>query len=183
LHPAANVDDRESLVQILEGLQEIGCSHRIIFPAHPRTLRRIREHGVRTYFSDQSQFTGIQIVEPQGYLDFLCLMKHARLVITDSGGIQEETTALGVPCVTVRDNTERPVTLELGTNILAGTKQETIRHAIQKQLTFKGAERIPEMWDGRAGSRIVGILAERIMPRAPVPALATEAGQIQENAR
>ena len=105
-------------------------------------------------------------------------------MVTDSGGIQEETTWLGVPCVTVRENTERPVTVELGTNVLAGTRRETIRQAIQRQLAFRGTRGIPDMWDGRAGARIVGILAEQLMAHTPViPDLQPETGQIQENAR
>ncbi len=121
------------------------------------------------------------MVEPQGYLDFLCLMKNARAVVTDSGGIQEETTALGVPCVTVRDNTERPVTIEMGTNLLAGTRRETIRAAIQRQLAFRGSRVVPEKWDGRAGARIVQILAEKLTAHSSVVATLPEA-QIQENA-
>ncbi|MCU1342467.1 MAG: UDP-N-acetylglucosamine 2-epimerase [Candidatus Acidoferrum typicum] len=195
LHRAANVDDRESFTEILEGLEDLANSHRIIFPAHPRTQKQIRELGLGSFFGFLPPFEnhkgwgsqhsgGIQMIEPQGYLDFLCLMKHARLVVTDSGGIQEETTALGVPCVTVRDNTERPVTVQLGTNILAGTKRETIRPAIQKQLALRGASRIPEMWDGRAGARIVGILAERLITHVlAIPELQPETAQIQENAR
>jgi UDP-N-acetylglucosamine 2-epimerase (non-hydrolysing) len=183
LHRAANVDDRESFAEILEGLEDIANSHQIIFPAHPRTQKQIHELALESFFLHKHS-AGIQIIGPQGYLDFLCLMKHARLVVTDSGGIQEETTALGVPCVTVRDNTERPVTVQLGTNILAGAKRETIRPAIQKQLAFHGASRIPEMWDGRAGARIVGILAERLIKHVlAIPELQPEIAQIQENAR
>jgi UDP-N-acetylglucosamine 2-epimerase (non-hydrolysing) len=183
LHRAANVDERECFTEILEGLEDLASSHRIIFPAHPRTQKQIRELGLESFFSDNHS-VGIRIIEPQGYLDFLCLMKHARLVVTDSGGIQEETTALGIPCVTVRDNTERPVTVQLGTNILAGTKRETIRTAIQKQLAFRGTSRIPEIWDGRAGARIVGILAERLITHVlAIPELQPETAQIQENAR
>ena len=103
------------------------------------------------------------MIEPQGYVDFLCLMKHARLVATDSGGVQEETTALGVPCVTLRENTERPVTIEFGTNVLGGTRRETIMQAVRRQLARRERTEIPELWDGRAASRIVGILAERLM--------------------
>jgi UDP-N-acetylglucosamine 2-epimerase (non-hydrolysing) len=183
LHRAANVDGLESFTEILEGLGDLANSHRIIFPAHPRTQKQIRELGLESFFLDEHS-AGIKMIEPQGYLDFLCLMKHARLVVTDSGGIQEETTALGVPCVTVRDNTERPVTVQLGTNILAGTKRETISAAIQKQLAFRGVRRIPEMWDGRAGARIVGILAERLITHVlAIPELQPETVQIQENAR
>jgi len=125
--------------------------------------------------------SGVQMVEPQGYLDFLCLMKDARMVVTDSGGIQEETTALGIPCVTVRDNTERPVTTEIGTNLLAGTRRETIRAAIQRQLAFRGSCEVPEKWDGRAGARIVQILSERLMAQSALVAGLPEA-QIPENA-
>ena len=121
------------------------------------------------------------MVEPQGYLDFLCLMKNARMVVTDSGGIQEETTALGIPCVTVRDNTERPVTTEIGTNLLAGTRRETIRAVIQRQLAFPGSCAVPEKWDGRAGARIVQILSERLMDHSALVAGLPKA-QIPENA-
>ncbi len=186
LHRAANVDDRECFLEILDGLSILAASHRIVFPAHPRTEKQIIEHGLESYFRprriDHERWnSGVQMVEPQGYLDFLCLMKKARMVVTDSGGIQEETTALGIPCVTVRDNTERPVTTEIGTNLLAGTRRETIRAAIQRQLAFRGSCAVPEKWDGRAGARIVQILAERLMAPSSVVSRLTEA-QILENA-
>ncbi len=98
------------------------------------------------------------MVEPLGYLDFLCLMKNARLVVTDSGGIQEETTCLGVPCVTVRENTERPVTLDSGTNMLAGVGKESIREAVRRQLARTFTNEAPRNWDGKAALRIVEIL-------------------------
>jgi UDP-N-acetylglucosamine 2-epimerase (non-hydrolysing) len=185
LHRAANVDDPDNLLEILEGLGDLAASHRIIFPAHPRTEKQIHQHQLHSYFSNEMAApVGIYLIPPQGYLDFLCLMKHARLVVTDSGGIQEETTALGVPCVTVRDNTERPVTVELGTNVLAGTRRETIREGLQKQLGFHGTTKIPPLWDGRAASRIVRILAERLTAKpGVVPDICLETGQIQENAR
>jgi UDP-N-acetylglucosamine 2-epimerase (non-hydrolysing) len=189
LHRAANVDEGDSFVEILEGLSELASSHRLIFPAHPRTQKQIQELGLQSYFRPESgKFDwgrrGIEMTQPQGYLDFLCLLKHARIVVTDSGGIQEETTALGVPCVTLRDNTERPFTVELGTNVLAGTRGENIRQAIRRQLASKRTVRIPEMWDGRAGARIVGLLAEHLRSRQPlVPAISAESGQIEENAR
>ncbi len=183
LHRAANVDGHDSFVEILEGLRDLACSHRIIFPAHPRTQKQIREHGLAMYFNGYSEGVGIEMVAPQGYLDFLCLMKHARLVVTDSGGIQEETTALGVPCVTVRENTERPVTVDIGTNVLGGTKRKPILHAIQQQLAFRGTRQIPQKWDGRAGARIVKILADKFMSQAPVvPPPETAAASSQENA-
>ena len=184
LHRAANVDEGESLIEILEGLRELAATHRIIFPAHPRTQKQLHLQRMDSYFATTPQQAGIQIIEPQGYLDFLCLMKHARLVVTDSGGVQEETTALGVPWVTVRENTERPATIEIGTNLLAGTRRQTIRQAIQRQLASKGHRKIPVLWDGRAGARIIGILAERLMTHSPATLdLHLEARQIQQNAR
>jgi UDP-N-acetylglucosamine 2-epimerase (non-hydrolysing) len=170
LHRAANVDDRDAFAEILEGLDRITASHRIIFPAHPRTQKKINEHGLESYFQPrridyEKWHAGVQMVEPQGYPDFLSLMKNARLVVTDSGGIQEETTALGVPCVTVRDKTERPITVEMGTNLLGGTRRETIRAAAQRQLHFRRETLVPEKWDGRAAERIVQILAERLAAR------------------
>jgi UDP-N-acetylglucosamine 2-epimerase (non-hydrolysing) len=180
LHRAANVDDRESFTEILEGLRDLVQSHRIIFPAHPRTQKQIADHGLARYFTATA---GIQILPPQGYLDFLCLMKHARIVVTDSGGIQEETTALGVPCVTVRENTERPVTVEIGTNILAGTKRGPIQQAIQQQLAVSGSRSLPEKWDGLAGTRIVQVLADLLIPHpAAVSAPETAVASAQKNA-
>jgi UDP-N-acetylglucosamine 2-epimerase (non-hydrolysing) len=168
LHRPANVDHAESFAEILEGLRELATKLPIIFPAHPRTQKQIQENGLLSHFDFATQspesassgaaHRGILLIEPQGYLDFLCLMKHARLVITDSGGIQEETTGLGVACVTVRENTERPVTVEAGTNILAGVRREGISQAIRKQLQEHGKHTPPYLWDGEAGRRIVEVL-------------------------
>jgi len=105
------------------------------------------------------------LVEPLGYLDFLCLMGHAAVVVTDSGGIQEETTCLGVPCVTVRENTERPITVKVGTNILAGTSQAGIRQAARQQLTSKVTGRVPERWDGRSAERILEVICREFEKR------------------
>jgi UDP-N-acetylglucosamine 2-epimerase (non-hydrolysing) len=188
LHRAANVDDRDSFLEILEGLRELARSYRIIFPVHPRTRKQIHEHGLESYFLDasfnyQPTAVGIAMYSAQGYLDFLCLMKHAHLVVTDSGGIQEETTALGVPCVTARENTERPVTVEVGTNILAGTDRASIRHAVRQQLAFRGKRQIPQKWDGMASGRIVQILADKLIPEGSVVrALETSIAPLQKNA-
>ena len=191
LHRAANVDTRESFIEILEGLRDLSATTRIIFPAHPRTQKQIREMQLEAFFEGSAAQPGIEITGPQGYLDFLCLMKHARLVVTDSGGVQEETTALGVPCVTLRDNTERPVTIECGTNVLGGTERLNIRRAICDQLARCHNSSVPELWDGRAAARIVGILAETLSSNSrhsaeDVPAavfLSAAEGQTQENAR
>jgi UDP-N-acetylglucosamine 2-epimerase (non-hydrolysing) len=169
LHRAANVDERANFIEILEGLRELAASWQILFPAHPRTQKQIRELGLEPFLYGSNGSPGIQMIDPQGYLDFLCLMKHARLVATDSGGVQEETTALRVPCITLRDNTERPVTIECGTNILGGTNRQSIVTAIRKQLSRRPRTEVPELWDGRAASRIVGILAERLMHNSHVP--------------
>jgi UDP-N-acetylglucosamine 2-epimerase (non-hydrolysing) len=147
----------------------LGKSCPIVFPVHPRTQQRIRDFGSEMPVEMNStedkgeetasvnSGTGIIMTNPLGYLDFLCLMKHAAIVVTDSGGIQEETTCLKIPCVTVRENTERPVTVENGTNIVAGTKKENIKIAIRRQLGRTGGD-APKNWDGQAAKRIIEVL-------------------------
>ncbi len=107
------------------------------------------------------------LVDPLGYIDFLCMMDHATLVVTDSGGIQEETTSLGVPCVTVRENTERPVTIEMGTNVLAGTTSEGIRRATRKQLESKAIGKTPQAWDGKSAERILAVICRELEKKIP----------------
>lgn len=167
LHRPANVDQNATFAAILDGLGELARVFPIIFPVHPRTRNRIREFGLEGYFqsngnaksgSGSAGANGIRVVDPLGYIDFLCLMKNAALVVTDSGGIQEETTCLGVPCVTVRENTERPVTVESGTNVIAGTGSRAIAAAIRAQLGERRTVKAPEKWDGQAARRIVEIL-------------------------
>jgi len=185
LHRPSNVDRRAPFLEILDGLQNLSGQMPIIFPAHPRTCKYVEQFGLGDYFAPQASSPvsakGIRMVEPQGYFDFLCLMKHAAIVVTDSGGIQEETTCLGVPCVTVRENTERPVTITMGTNILAGVTKAGISAAIQKQLTGKKAGSIPKFWDGHAARRIAKILAsvlgarQRGMNSMPGDSVNTEA--------
>jgi UDP-N-acetylglucosamine 2-epimerase (non-hydrolysing) len=174
LHRPSNVDQREGFLKILEGLEELAHSCQVIFPAHPRTQKKIAEFGLDRYFrrhgadednqSAASPSTNgrIHMVGPLGYLDFLCLMERAAVVVTDSGGIQEETTCLGVPCVTVRENTERPVTVEIGTNILAGTSAEGIRSATRRQLEDKVKGSVPEAWDGKSAQRILEVMRREI---------------------
>ncbi len=168
LHRPANVDNVDAFREILEGLRELTTTTPIIFPAHPRTQHSITQNGLGPFFhtpSDCSELerssSGITMINPLGYLDFLCLMKHAALVVTDSGGIQEETTCLGIPCVTVRENTERPITVEVGTNILAGVRQESIGSAIQLQRGSHVKARIPEKWDGHAAERILEVISRQ----------------------
>jgi UDP-N-acetylglucosamine 2-epimerase (non-hydrolysing) len=163
LHRPSNVDSLKTLQNILAGLEELAAQCPVFFPVHPRTMQRIREFGIVLGLSairKERTPCGIVMIEPLGYLEFLCLMKNALIVITDSGGIQEETTCLGVPCVTARENTERPVTVESGTNVIAGTAKEKIQAAIRRQLERKSSGTAPAMWDGQAARRIVDILIE-----------------------
>ena len=160
LHRPANVDSRDAFLAILGGLEELATDCAIVFPVHPRTRRQITEFGLHSHLGPAGGARGFILTNPLGYLDFLCLMKHARLVVTDSGGIQEETTCLGVPCVTVRDNTERPVTVTSGTNIVGGTKPASIKDAIRLQTRGAIATRAPEKWDGHAAARIVDVLIQ-----------------------
>ena len=173
LHRPSNVDQREAFLKILEGLEELSQSCSVIFPAHPRTQKRIAEFGLERFFRFQNGSAHednarpgkdgrMHLVGPLGYIDFMCLMEHAAVVVTDSGGIQEETTCLGVPCVTVRENTERPVTVEIGTNILAGTSAEGIRSATRRQLEGKVRGSIPEAWDGKSAQRILEVMCAEI---------------------
>jgi UDP-N-acetylglucosamine 2-epimerase (non-hydrolysing) len=180
LHRPSNVDHRDAFLSIMEGLEELAKKVSVVFPAHPRTQKRIAEFGLEGRFewslvhreaagiAAVRRLGGIRITEPLGYLDFLCLMSKARLVVTDSGGIQEETTCLGVPCVTVRENTERPVTIAVGTNVLAGVTTEGIRAAIRGQLTSKRTARTPELWDGRSAERIVDVIIREVQARRGV---------------
>jgi UDP-N-acetylglucosamine 2-epimerase (non-hydrolysing) len=150
LHRPSNVDDPIVLSNILRALFEISTKLPIVFPIHPRTRERIRNANLKIRSDGRMQFT-----EPIGYLDFLCLQQRAKLVITDSGGIQEETTFLGVPCLTVRNNTERPVTVSVGTNILVGQDMERLSVEVERILAGgpkKGS--VPPFWDGEASERI-----------------------------
>ena len=165
LHRPSNVDNRHAFQNILNGLESLAADCPIVFPVHPRTQQRIKEFGLELVTKTGAGAPGsgrgnegIILIDPLGYLDFVCLMKHAAIVITDSGGIQEETTCLGVPCVTVRENTERPVTVENGTNIVAGTTKEKIAAAIAQQMKRTIGRSLPGKWDGRAATRIVDVL-------------------------
>ena len=153
LHRPANVDDRETLEQIMRALSVISDRLPIVFPAHPRTVARLNEFGL-------SLPDAIRVLPPLGYLDFLRLWSQARLVLTDSGGLQEETTALGIPCLTLRDNTERPVTVTEGTNRLVGRNPERIIAEARAALNqaHDQERRIPALWDGRAAARIIDAL-------------------------
>ena len=153
LHRPANVDNSEVLSRICSAIGEIARELPVIFPAHPRTQARMREFGLVAP-------VGVRVIAPLGYLDFLQLWSNARLALTDSGGLQEETTALGVPCLTLRENTERPITIEQGSNRLVGSNPGAIVGAAREILSggVSYAARAPELWDGHAADRIVEAL-------------------------
>jgi UDP-N-acetylglucosamine 2-epimerase (non-hydrolysing) len=153
LHRPANVDDPGVLAGILSAIGRIQRELPIVFPVHPRTRKALEGH-------DLAALPGLIVTEPLGYLDFMKLLAEARLVLTDSGGIQEETTVLGVPCLTLRNNTERPATLDQGTNRLVGLEPHRIVAAATRVLLEPpGGGRVPDLWDGRAAARIIDILA------------------------
>lgn len=165
IHRPSNVDDRQILVNILEALREIAKNIPLIFPMHPRTRKMVNLFGLQDYVPPLKQATGRECsglwgTEPLGYLDFLNLNMNARFVVTDSGGLQEETTMLGVPCITVRKNTERPITCEVGTNIVVGNRKEKILETAKKLLEgeFNCKGMVPEKWDGNAAERITEVL-------------------------
>jgi len=154
LHRPSNVDDPIVLQGILESVQSISQSMPVIFPVHPRTSERIREFGL-----DPLVDSPVHKCDPLGYLEFLSLMSEARFVMTDSGGLQEETTVLAIPCLTIRKNTERPVTITEGSNLLVGTDPDRILGAARKVLDGNWKRsKVPEYWDGKAAERIVNIL-------------------------
>jgi UDP-N-acetylglucosamine 2-epimerase (non-hydrolysing) len=164
LHRPSNVDDPQTFARILGALEELSHKLPVIFPVHPRTRARITEFGLA---ERTKRARNLRLVEPLGYLDFLRLYSGARLVLTDSGGIQEETTALGIPCLTLRENTERPVTVLMGTNTIVGTDPEKIKRAAQAALAdaqdHRGPARVPPLWDGRTADRILDALLEKAL--------------------
>jgi UDP-N-acetylglucosamine 2-epimerase (non-hydrolysing) len=153
LHRPANVDDLDVLSEIGCALKEIADEVPLLFPVHPRTRERIHRSG--------TDWNPVKLVEPQGYLEFLGLMARACLVFTDSGGVQEETTILGVPCVTLRPNTERPITIELGTNRLVNIGKADIVKAAHEAIAHNNLPaETPPLWDGQAAVRIISVLEQ-----------------------
>ncbi|HEY6003747.1 MAG TPA: UDP-N-acetylglucosamine 2-epimerase (non-hydrolyzing) [Anaeromyxobacter sp.] len=147
LHRPSNVDEPEPLLRILSALGRIARELPVVFPVHPRTRARLADPALA------AAAASLRLVDPQGYLEFLSLTSSARLVLTDSGGLQEESTALGVPCLTLRENTERPITVSQGTNEVVGTDPERIVPAALRALGAPRPPRCPALWDGKAGER------------------------------
>lgn len=152
LHRPSNVDEKDTFTGILDALLTVAERLPIVFPVHPRTRAKIEDFG----FGEKIANANIKLIEPLGYLDFMRLYSGAKLVLTDSGGLQEETTVLGIPCLTLRNNTERPITIEMGTNILVGTDPDKIKAAANAVLanTVSTETKIPPLWDGKAAGRI-----------------------------
>ena len=158
LHRPANVDDGEAFVRILDALEQIAARLPIVFPAHPRTRKRIAELNLAPRIERNRN---LRLIEPLGYLDFLQLFSGARVVLTDSGGIQEETTVLEIPCITLREKTERPITVEMGTNTIVGNDPARIVAAASAALDQPASKRqpcVPPLWDGHTADRIVGVM-------------------------
>ncbi len=174
LHRPSNVDYPKILMGILDAFIELAIEIPVIFPAHPRTIRQIRKFKFveminyeENFFSNEvnNRNQNILAIPPLGYLDFLCLMSNATIVLTDSGGIQEETTALGIPCLTIRNNTERPITVKEGTNIIVRNDPNKIIRESIKILTGKNRKqyKIPKLWDGNTSERIIRILIQSLI--------------------
>lgn len=158
LHRPSNVDDPKTLAKIFEIFDTIQNKLSVVFPIHPRTRKMIETFGL----SDKvSKMKNLRLMDPVGYFDFVSLTAHAKMAITDSGGLQEETTYLGVPCLTMRENTERPITIEVGTNTLVGSDEQLIYSKVDEIIkgTYKNGS-VPELWDGRAAERITNVFTK-----------------------
>lgn len=160
LHRPSNVDAKKSFENIISILESVQKQIKVVFPVHPRTRKNI---DIFSLSNKIKNMRNLMLTEPLGYIDFLCVMANSRFVLTDSGGIQEETTVLGVPCVTLRNNTERPVTVKEGTNVLVSTDKYKVIEACSKLLNGRASKgRIPQFWDGKAAKRIIEIIIKEI---------------------
>ncbi len=159
-HRPSNVDSRERLANVISIIEHAAGHHPVVLPLHPRTRASAERHGLYARLAENPR---VRIVEPLGYLDFISLVDEARAVITDSGGIQEESTYLQIPCITMRDNTERPITVDVGSNVLAGTDPDVVRRAVDQIVSEREVRgKVPELWDGHAAIRIVEIMESEL---------------------
>ena len=156
LHRPSNVDNKQDLIRMFDAIVETSNTIKCVFPIHPRTKSNLSKYNL---YEKYSNIPNLKIIEPQGYIDFMCLQKNAKLIITDSGGIQEESSFFGVPCLTVRDNTERPVTATQGTNTLIGCDYENIPKMVSNNYS---TESNIELWDGKSSDRIIKIIIEEL---------------------
>ena len=156
MHRPSNVDEPEQLSALMNILAELSNQKAIVFPVHPRTKQKLEEYGLMHILTTHP---ALHLISPQGYINFVALMNNADFVLTDSGGIQEETTVLGIPCITARTTTERPSTVSLGTNILIDPSPESIHKALHKMMNEpRKIGQIPPLWDGKAAERIASII-------------------------
>jgi UDP-N-acetylglucosamine 2-epimerase (non-hydrolysing) len=159
IHRPSNVDDKQQLSDILDVFEYLSLARKIILPLHPRTRKNLERFGLN---EKAGSIRGLRIIEPVGYLEFLALTLHADFLFTDSGGIQEETTALGIPCITIRPTTERPSTVDIGTNILIQPKKDNMLQAVKDMLHKERKQgKVPPYWDGKAAERIVNIIMDK----------------------
>jgi UDP-N-acetylglucosamine 2-epimerase (non-hydrolysing) len=161
LHRPSNVDERSSLANLVDLFDALKADvPRIVFPVHPRTRARLTEFELLARLEANPS---VVLIDPVGYLDFLALQQAAGVVLTDSGGVQEETTVLGTPCLTLRENTERPITIDVGTNVMVGSARDRIEALTKEAMQGKWKRAaIPELWDGNAAERIVNVIMERL---------------------
>ena len=160
LHRPSNVDEPEPFRRIIAALEEVGQDLPIVFPIHPRTRKQLQQLGL---YERLATIPGIRLVDPMGYLDFLALVSQSRLVLTDSGGLQEETTVLRIPCLTLRENTERPITVTIGSNVVVGSDTEAIIGAAREALAEPPRRgRVPPLWDGRTAERVADVLEQEL---------------------
>jgi UDP-N-acetylglucosamine 2-epimerase (non-hydrolysing) len=162
LHRPHNVDGAQGISRVLDAIAEIQRTTPVLFPVHPRTRASLEATGLEARLA---AMPGVRMTGPLGYLDFLCIQANARVVLTDSGGVQEETSVLGVPCVTLRDQTERPVTISHGTNQLSGTAPDRVLAAFREAMERRRKPATIEGWDGQAGPRVARALEELLSGR------------------
>jgi UDP-N-acetylglucosamine 2-epimerase (non-hydrolysing) len=183
MHRPENVDLQHRIELVAEIIEKISAIMPLVFPIHPRAAKNLSALLPRSGWDDIVANDNLRLIDPLGYVDFLRLQKDARVVLTDSGGIQEETTALGVPCLTLRDSTERPVTVTCGTNILVGLHPDRVMELVRDIPKSTTATDRPPKWDGKAGERIVQHLLRYFNCRFTVDRAAAERREVMETAR